>query len=95
VPLLEAMHFQLPILARATTAVPDTLGDAGLQFTALNYPYLAEVLGVVLADPMLRRQIVEGQNRRVRDFAPARVEAQLVAVLARIGISTPAGARVP
>lgn len=94
-PLLEAMYFQLPILARATTGVPYTLGDAGLQFTTLDTPYLAELLGVVLADPGLRRQIVEGQNKRLRDFTPAKVEARLAAALEQIGISTPLEGRRP
>ena len=30
VPLLEAMHYRVPIVAYAATAVPETLGDAGL-----------------------------------------------------------------
>src|SRR6185436_2189986 len=33
VPLVEAMATDVPILAYSTTAVPDTLGGAGLQFT--------------------------------------------------------------
>ena len=34
VPLLEAMHYRVPIVAYASTAVPETLGDAGVLLDA-------------------------------------------------------------
>ncbi|MBI2469577.1 MAG: glycosyltransferase, partial [Candidatus Rokubacteria bacterium] len=38
VPLLEAMHFGVPIVAYASTGVPDTLGDAGLLVADKDFP---------------------------------------------------------
>jgi L-malate glycosyltransferase len=33
VPVVEAMHFDVPVVAYAASAVPDTVGDAGLLLT--------------------------------------------------------------
>jgi L-malate glycosyltransferase len=93
-PLLEAMYFGVPILARATAAVPDTLDGAGIQYTALDYAQLSELIQTVVTDTTLRGRIVDGQRKRLRAFAPERVEAQLAGALARVGAEIPAGGLV-
>ena len=45
VPLLEAMAADVPVLAYASTAVPDTLGGAGVQFAPKDLEFAAELLG--------------------------------------------------
>ena len=45
VPLLEAMAADVPVLAYASTAVPDTLGGAGVQFHPKDLELAAELLG--------------------------------------------------
>jgi hypothetical protein len=35
----------------------------------------------------VRRDVIEGQRRRLQDFAPARIEAQLKRQLAAVGVS--------
>ena len=45
VPLLEAMAADVPVLAYSSTAVPDTLGGAGVQFAPKDLEYAAELLG--------------------------------------------------
>ena len=84
VPLLEAMHFDLPILARACAAVPDTLDRAGVLFHALDRPVLAETIHRLVTDGALRQQIVAGQRARLADFAPERVEGQLKQVIEQV-----------
>jgi glycosyltransferase involved in cell wall biosynthesis len=77
VPLVEAMRLRVPILAYATTAVADTLGDAGVRFTSKPFDVMAEAAHRLVHDAALREGVLAGQDRRVKDFAPAAVEARL------------------
>ena len=90
VPLMEAMYFHVPILARAEAAVPETLGAAGVLFHALDYPSLAELMDILIRERAVRQRIILAQDARLAEFAPARVEAQLRAVLGMIGVAAPA-----
>lgn len=95
VPLLEAMTFDVPILARAAAAVPDTLGGAGVLFHAVEHAALAETVGLLARDGGLRGQVAAGQRRRLADFTPAHDAARLRALLARIGVDVPDDANMP
>jgi L-malate glycosyltransferase len=77
VPLVEAMAANVPIVAYAAGAVPETLGGAGLLFSPKDLEFAAELLGSVVYDADVRRGVLEGQRRRLQAFAPARIEAQL------------------
>jgi len=77
VPLVEAMAADVPIVAYAAGAVPETLGGAGLLFEPRDLEVAAELLGSVVYDRGLRDGVLEGQRRRLRDFAPERIEAKL------------------
>ena len=77
VPLVEAMAADVPILAYAAGAVPETLGGAGLLFAPKDLEVAAEMLGLLVYDRPLRQRVVAGQRRRLADFSPARIEARL------------------
>lgn len=77
VPLLEAMLTGVPILAYRSTAVADTLGDAGVQFTEKRIDEVAEMAHRLTRDEPFCRAVLRGQQRRVEAFAPAAVEATL------------------
>ncbi len=85
VPLLESMYFGLPILARNSTAIPETLGTAGVLFSKLACAEIAETLHLLITDTDLRRQIIRRQRQRLADFAPEHVEAKLRSALVRVG----------
>ena len=82
VPLVEAMAADVPIVAYAAGAVPETLGGAGLLFSPKDMEVAAELLGTVVYDRGVREGVLEGQRRRLRDFAPDRIESRLREVLA-------------
>lgn len=86
VPLLEAMHFGLPIVAYAAAAVPETLGGAGVLFNRWAYAEVAELLDLVQVETGFRQQIIAGQRRRLADFDPAIVENGLRSALAQVGV---------
>ena len=85
VPLVEAMAADVPVLAYAAGAVPDTLGGAGVLFSPKELEYVAELLGVLALDDRVREQIIAGQRRRLLDFGAGVIEHHLVELLDRAG----------
>jgi glycosyltransferase involved in cell wall biosynthesis len=81
VPLVEAMAADVPVLAYAAAAVPDTLGGAGVQFAPKDLEYTAELLGQLAFDDDFRGRVVAGQRRRLADFGDARITRELTALL--------------
>jgi glycosyltransferase involved in cell wall biosynthesis len=81
VPLVEAMAADVPVLAYAAGAVPDTLGGAGVQFAPKDLEVAAELLGALAFDDDLRAAIIAGQRRRLGDFGDARIRSELTTVL--------------
>ena len=84
VPLVEAMAADVPVLAYAAGAVPETLGGAGVLFAPKDLEFAAETLGLLVYDRALRERVLEGQRRRLQDFTPAALDARLGDVLGRI-----------
>jgi len=78
VPLLEAMYHDLPIVAYAAAAVPETLGDAGLVLRVKDPCTVAEAVHRVVDDNALRAQLVDAGTRRLRDFDVARSRQKLL-----------------
>ena len=77
VPLLEAMAADVPVLAYAAAAVPDTLGGAGVQFAPKDLEYAAELLGELAYNDTLRARVIAGQRRRLADFGDDRLRREL------------------
>jgi glycosyltransferase involved in cell wall biosynthesis len=84
VPLIEAMAADVPILAYAAAAVPETLGGAGVQFAPKDLEHAAELLSLLVYDDDLRSNVVAGQRRRLAAFSPAAIERKLDEVLASL-----------
>src|SRR6476661_2679147 len=81
VPLVEAMAADVPVLAYAAGAVPETLGGAGMLFAPKDLEVAAELLASVVYDRDVRNGVLAGQRRRLQDFSPDRIEQQLNQVL--------------
>ena len=77
VPLIEAMAADVPVLAYAAGAVPETLGGAGVLFAPKDLELAAETMGLLVYDRPFRESVVLGQRRRLADFAPDRIERRL------------------
>jgi glycosyltransferase involved in cell wall biosynthesis len=84
VPLVEAMAMDVPILAYAAAAVPETLGGAGVSFAPKDLEQAAELLGALIYDEPLRQHVIAGQRRRLLDFGRDRIEPQIKAMLAAV-----------
>jgi glycosyltransferase involved in cell wall biosynthesis len=86
VPLLEAMAFDVPVVARPFAAIPETLGDAGVLLPAGDEPVLlAEAVKEVLDNGGLRQSLVSKGRERLKQFEPdvarAAFAEQLLAVV--------------
>lgn len=84
VPLVESMLSDLPVLAYANAAVPDTLGDAGILFHKKRYEELAEMAHLLTHDFELRESVIQGQKARVARFHPDRVQADLLRYVSEV-----------
>lgn len=69
VPLLEAMAFDVPVLARAFAAIPETVDDAGLLLPPEDGPVLmAEAMATVAEDAAVRAACTSRGRDRLRAF---------------------------
>jgi glycosyltransferase involved in cell wall biosynthesis len=84
VPLLEAMHFHVPIVAYRSTGIPYTLGDSGVLIGEKDYIKIAELVNIVLQDRRLKARIVERQDRRLEEFDQAHVRKKISGIVGAI-----------
>lgn len=76
VPLLEAFAFDLPVVARACAAVPETLDDAGIALPHDAGPSMvAEALALVAGEAELAETLVRAGRRRLVELGPERAAA--------------------
>jgi L-malate glycosyltransferase len=86
VPLLEAMAFDVPVVAYAAAAVPDTLADAGVLLPNKDPLVWAAVIDRVIRDAALRARLIAAGRRRLDDFTPEHVQQRLAEALSGIGV---------
>jgi len=85
VPLLEAMSFEVPIVARGTAAIPETLGGAGLLLDPSDGPLMmAEAWCEVIDNESLRADLIARGKSRLDDFTPESARVQVLEHLASI-----------
>jgi glycosyltransferase involved in cell wall biosynthesis len=77
IPLLEAFHFGLPVIARPEGAVPETVGDAALLVDDEDRAVVAELLHLAVSDDELRAELRRRATARLEAFAPERVAPRL------------------
>jgi glycosyltransferase involved in cell wall biosynthesis len=68
VPLLEAMHFDVPVIAYDVGPIPDTMGGAGVLVKRKNYAEIAEMIDLLARDEFMRKRIIAGQRARLKKF---------------------------
>ena len=69
VPLLEAMHFGLPVVAFDAAAVGETLDGGGLKLPRKDPAEVAETCALVVERRELRDRLIASGRRRAQDFA--------------------------
>ncbi len=81
VPLLEAMHHGLPIVAYASSAVPETVASAGVVLASKAPTVFAAAVHRLSTDGDLRRALVAAGRRRLADFDLAATRSRFAAVI--------------
>ena len=76
VPLVEAMHFHLPIVAKDTTAIADTMGAGGVLLPDSDPLLAAAAIHRVLEDAGLKASLLAAQQQRLCDFGYETVAQQ-------------------
>lgn len=78
VPLVEAMYFNIPIIARDTSAISDTLGGSGILLKENDPVVAAEMINKVVTDKDLRNKVIANQNERQKDFDNSKIAKQFL-----------------
>jgi glycosyltransferase involved in cell wall biosynthesis len=82
VPLVEAMAMKLPIMAYASTAIPGTVGEAGLVWQERDPYLLAESLDLIARDERTSVALgLKGRRRYEEQFTNERIEAEFMRAL--------------
>lgn len=84
VPLVESMAFDLPVLAYSSTAIPYTLGGAGVTFSHKEFPAVGELMDIMRSDDGMRQAVVRGQRERLEHFSPSAVRETLKECLSTV-----------
>jgi glycosyltransferase involved in cell wall biosynthesis len=74
VPLVEAMHAGVPVLAYNSSSIPYTLGNAGVLINEKQYDEIAEMIDILMEDQPLRASITRNQKERLAFFQKSRLE---------------------
>lgn len=81
VPLVEAMFFGLPIIAHASSAVPETLGDGGVVIDKNDPVSMLSSMKAVLKDDGFASTLKEKSRQRANDFSWKNLENRFDEVL--------------
>ncbi len=85
VPLLEAMAFDVPIVARACAAIPETVGDAGLLLPPwAGAELIAEAIVRVIDDAPLRSDLIARGRRRLGELTALDPSAAMLETIAEV-----------
>lgn len=81
-PFVESLIFDLPVVAYDCTAVPYTLGNAGILIkTNDRVDLIGELLHTVAADEELRQQLINGQRQQLKKYTEMKQEDFLMRLL--------------
>lgn len=86
VPVLEAMAFDVPVIARGVAALPETIGDAGLVLPAEGGPLLlAEAIAMLIESTEIRDELTtRGRERVATYFDPDRARSMFLEALLEV-----------
>ncbi|MDE6005041.1 MAG: glycosyltransferase [Oscillospiraceae bacterium] len=68
VPLVEAMYFNVPVIAYQSCAIPWTMGKSGLVVDSKNPAEISLLIDKIIKNKELRNKIIENQQERLKDF---------------------------
>jgi glycosyltransferase involved in cell wall biosynthesis len=88
-PIAQAMALDVPVLAYAATAVPETMGGAGVLAQDWQVADVATSLSQILSDAAFREHLLAGQRTSISRFSLAEARARLAAIVLYLQNGTP------
>jgi L-malate glycosyltransferase len=86
IPLLEAFHFEVPVIARPVGGIPEVVGDAGILLAPQDgLDVVAELLHLCVSDGELRASLAARAAARLAEFDSERVKAKMRAEVEALG----------
>lgn len=77
IPLIESMVHEVPVLAFAAAAVPETLDGAGILFREKRFDLVAEMMGRLVRDTTLRSGVIAAQRARLARYEERNLAGEL------------------
>lgn len=68
VPLVEAMYFDVPVIAYDSCAIAETMGGSGAVLKQKDPLEVAGLINYVVQNDAIREQMISGQKKRLKDF---------------------------
>ena len=84
VPLLESMYFGIPVIGYNSTAIPHTLGNAGILINKKDPLKTAELINLLIQESSLREKIIQQQKHRLDVFDRQRIKEKIGAILSAV-----------
>lgn len=81
VPLVEAMFFDVPIIAYNSSAISDTLGGAGILTNTKDPIFNARLIERCVNDELLRENLIEKGKTRLLDFSYDKIKEKFLKYL--------------
>ena len=88
VPLLEAMKMGLPVVAYKASAIPETMGGAGVLVTEKDANFVGPLIHELLSDNDLYNAIVQKQYERIDKLKNTNTRKILLSAIENINKST-------
>ena len=84
-PLVEAMVFDVPVMALKRGAVAETLGSGGWGIDDVNPQEVAKAINLVLTEPQVRRRMINRQRENLKRFERSQIIPALETTLREFG----------
>ncbi len=87
IPLIEAMYFNIPVLAYKSTAVSGTMGNGGVIFEEKDHEKIAQKMNELIYDKAYRDKILLNQKERLDELSADKAEAAYMSVFDKIFVT--------
>lgn len=84
VPLVEAMYFEVPIIAFAATAIPETLGDAGILIKDKKPENVAKIMDELIRSREMQHSLKEKAKNRLNNYQYNTVKHQILECVKKV-----------
>lgn len=82
-PLVESMLFDIPIVAFAAAAVPETLGNSAVVVEDRDVDKIAGIMATIVSDSKFREGVLEGQRGRFLELTSRDLESEFLGHVSR------------